>query len=320
MAKERAKTASPKKVVISPEKSDRKRRLKQRNYRSLRLSKRIKHPIRLPSVWQLTKKTATILWSQKKLFAGICLVYGLLNVLVLLGHQVNVTSLKDSLQTSLGGGKVTVGFATFGVLVGSNNSSAGGAASLYQFVITVIASLALIWALRETMAGITVRIRDGYYRGMYPLVPFFLVLLVIALQLLPFVGGAAIYSTVITQGIAVLPIEKLIWAVLFGLTALLSIYMIASSIFALYIVTLPDMTPLKALRSARELVRHRRWTVIRKLILLPIILLLVSAVILLPIIFFAAPLAQAVFFALSALSLAALHGYIYNLYRELLRE
>ena len=57
--------------------------------------------------------------------------------------------------------------------------------------------------------------------------------------------------------------------------------------FALYIVTLPDMTPMKALRSARELVRYRRWTVLRKVLFLPLMLLVVAAIIMVPIIILA---------------------------------
>jgi hypothetical protein len=96
--------------------------------------------------------------------------------------------------------------------------------------------------------------------------------------------------------------------------------MLASSLFALYIVTLPGMTPIRALRSARGLVRYRRWTVIRKILWLPLLLLLVAAVIMLPIIIWLTAVAQWVFFILSMFALLAVHSYMYALYRELLNE
>ncbi len=96
--------------------------------------------------------------------------------------------------------------------------------------------------------------------------------------------------------------------------------MISSSIFALYIVTLPDMTPLKALRSARELVKGRRWAVILRLLSLPVILLIVAAIIMVPIIIVLTPVAQWVFFLLTMFTLVAVHAYMYTLYRELLNE
>jgi hypothetical protein len=145
-------------------------------------------------------------------------------------------------------------------------------------------------------------------------------MLVIGLQLLPLVIGASLYSGVINNGIALYTAEKLAWALLCGLLGLLTLYMISSSIFALYIVTLQDMSPLQALRSARGLVRYRRWVVLRKLLCLPIILLIVAAILMLPIILVVTPLAPWIFFILTMFSLAAVHAYMYTLYRELLNE
>ena len=173
---------------------------------------------------------------------------------------------------------------------------------------------------RQVLSGKQPRIRDAYYKGMTPLIPFMLVLLVIGLQLLPLLIGSALYSMVMSNGIAVYFIEKLLWTLLFIGLALWSLYMISASVFALYIITLPEMTPVKALRSARELVRHRRWTVLRKILFLPLVLLLVTALIMVPIIILATVVVQWVFFGLTIFALLVVHGYAYTLYRELLNE
>jgi hypothetical protein len=60
--------------------------------------------------------------------------------------------------------------------------------------------------------------------------------------------------------------------------------------------------------------------VMRKVLFLPLLLLLIAAAIMLPIIIWLAPLARWVFFILTMSVLAAVHGYLYTLYRELLRE
>jgi hypothetical protein len=145
-----------------------------------------------------------------------------------------------------------------------------------------------------------------------------LVLLVIAAELLPLILGVGLYGIVTTNGIAATPIELVLWGLLSMVLATLSIYMICSSIFALYIVCLPNMTPMRALRSARELVRYRRWAVIRKVIFLPCILLALAACILIPLILLATPLASWVFLLLSTTLLAIVHAYIYAVYRSLL--
>lgn len=300
-----------------------KRKLKQPKYKSFKLSKRIKHPYKLKGAFRITADAAKLLWLHKKLFIGITVLYGLLNILLVTGisHATDVTALKSNLESLIGGGSaLTSSLAVLAVLVGSTGTSSSGAAGAYQLMLSLVVSLAIIWALREVMTGAVVRVRDAYYRGMQPLVPFVLVLCVIALQLIPFIIGATLYSIVTKNGIAIYLLDKVIWGTLFGLLTVLSVYMISSSVFALYIVTLPNMTPLKALRSARQLVLNRRWTVLRKVLLLPVLLSLILVAIMLPVILFAAVIAQWVFFALTMVSLAAVHSYLYHLYRELLHE
>jgi hypothetical protein len=286
--------------------------------------RRLKRPVKLPSAWRLAETAAKTLWQYKRLFIGITLVYALLDVILVQGLSggTDVSTLKHTLSQASAGhfGGLGSGLRIFVVLLGSAGSSSSAAASVYQMFLVLIASLAVIWALRQVLAGSIVRVRDAYYRGMYPLVPFILVILTIILQLVPVLVGAAVYSLVINNGVAVSLVEKLAWSVAYLLLALLSLYMISSSLFALYVVTLPDMAPRKALRSARELVRHRRWTVLRKILCLPIILLIVAAVIMLPVIAWLTPLARWLFFLLTTFSLVAVHAYMYTLYRELLNE
>lgn len=279
---------------------------------------------KLPNVWRLSRLAANTLWQHRKLFFGITLIYGLLNLLLVQGLAAgtDIKGLKDELSSIFTGqfGSLASSLSIFALLVGSAGNGSSETAGAYQFFIGLIASLAIIWALRQVLASNSVRVRDAYYRGMHPLVPFILVLMVIGLQLLPLLIGSALYSIVTTNGIAVYAIEKILWAVAFGGLALLSLYLISSSLFALYIVTLPNMTPLKALRSARQLVKGQRWTVLRKIVGLPLMLLFVAAVVVVPIIIWLTPLTQWVFFVLTMLGLTAVHAYMYTLYRELLDE
>jgi hypothetical protein len=305
------------------EQTARPRRLKRPNYKTFRRSKRIKHPgSKIPGSFRLLAKSIQMPKQHWKLFLGITVVYGLLTIILVrgLGGSLNLAELKTTLRAGFGGqfASLTTGLALFSYLIGSAGSSTSAAGGVYQTLLVIIMSLAIIWALRQVMAEAKVRIRDAFYKGMYPLIPFTLVLLVIGLQLLPLLVGSWLYSTVVTNGIAVNTPEKLMWALLFFLLALLSLYMLCSSLFALYIVTLPDMTPLKALRSARQLVLHRRWTVLRKILFLPVAILVLAAVIMVPLIIFLTPLAEWVFFLLTMFVLVVIHGYMYTLYRELL--
>ncbi len=287
--------------------------------------KSVSRHAKLPSAWQLTKTAAQTVWQHKRFFTVLILVYGLLNLLLVQGFAAggtDIASLKNSLDQVFMGhfGALAASLGGLSLLVSSAGTSTTPTAGTYQLFLVLITSLAIIWALRQLMAGAQPRVRDTYYRGPYALVPFILVLLVIGLQLIPLLVGSTIYSQVIGGGIAVHVGERLFWLFIYTLLALLSLYMLSSSLIALYVVTLPNMTPMKALRSARELVRSRRWMVMGRIFCLPIILLSAAAIIGTPIIVWLTPLAPLVFFILTMFALVAVHAYMYTLYRELLNE
>lgn len=301
------------------------RKLAQPNYRSFRMSKRIRQPKpRLTGAFRLFGQSLKVLYKNKRLFGGLILVALILNVVFVRGFSSasGFTDLKGVLDGifTTASGKLTSGAALFAVLLGGSNSALSETAALYQSVLFIMLSLAYIWALRQTAAQKSgkLRIRDAFYKGMYPMVPFLFILAVIGLQLLPLVAANFLYATVIAGGLAVTLLEQSLWLILILLLVVLSLYMVSSSIFALYIVTLADMTPLQALRSARELVRFRRWSIMRKLLVLPLCMLLIAAVTIIPLIIVVPALAEWLFYIMSIAALPVAHSYLYLLYRKLL--
>lgn len=222
----------------------------------------------LPKARKLFTASVRLLWRHKKVFVGMAAIYGLLNVVLVRGFAgssdlVQFKSLLDSVFSGVTG-KIAGSFTSFIYLLASSGSNSGSdASSVYQTVLATIASLAIIWALRQVMANRVVRVRDGFYQGMYPLVQFVLVLCLLGLQLIPLVVGTSLWSTVVGGGIAVHVWEKICWGILCAFGAWWSLRMITATVFALYIVTLPDMTPLRAYRNARQLVYGRRLLVWR---------------------------------------------------------
>jgi hypothetical protein len=302
---------------------DKTRKLKTPNYKSFRLHKRIKHPRpQLTNAFKLFWHSLLHLRTYWKVFGGILLIYGILNLILVRGFSggADLQSLKNNLYGAINGSgsQLASSLSLFGVLLSTAGNTATAAAASYQTFLVVLISLVLIWALRQTQAGNKVTIRQSFYNGAAPLVPFLLVLSVIALQLIPLVIGSFMYSIVISNLIATSFLAKFFWIMVFALLALLSLYMVSSSVFALYIVTLPGLTPMKALRSARQLVLHRRWMVIRKVIVLPLILVAIGAIMFIPIILWLTPAATWLFFVATIVALGILHSYMYSLYRELL--
>lgn len=276
----------------------------------------------LPKARKMFWFAMNLIWEHKKLFGCIILIYGVLDFVLVRGLAggTDITSIKNSLTNVFHGtgGKLTASGISFVYLLASSGSGTSGTSGFYEGVLLTVCSLAFIWAFRQVLAKHPIRMRDSFYQGMYPLIPFLLVFVLFSIQLLPLAIGGSLYSTVMSGGIAVYLWERILWLSLLILLALWSFRMITASIFALYIVTLPDMTPMRAYRSARQLVYGRRLLIWRKLIFLPFILLLLAAVIELPLILFAPALAGWAFLIVTMIAVPVVHGYLYTLYREML--
>lgn len=302
-----------------------KRRLKQPKYKSFRVSKRIHQPkTPLTGAFRLFGTSIKLLINKWRLFGGIVFIYMLLTIIFVRGFGVssNIGQLKSTIVGLFHGSTagLSSGLALFGILLSNANSTSSEVAGAYQSMLLVIISLVLIWAFRHTLANnkTKIRISDAFYKSLAPLISFLLVLIVISLQFIPMIFANFLYRVVISGGLAVTLIEKVLWILLTALFVILTLYMVSSSIFALYIVTLPDMRPMQALRSARNLVLHRRWVIMRKIVFLPVMLLFLAALFVVPIILVSPVTAEWLFFVLSMMALAVAHSYMYHLYRELL--
>lgn len=308
--------------VEAPKRSLKQRlRLPKRATKAERAAAKAEHT-QVPSAFKLLRDACMVLVQHWRLFAGILIIYALL-VLVLVGGVSGGTNLEDVKKTVghvfTGEWKqLGTGLTLFAFLIGSTGNPDSAVASAYQTILLLLISVVLIWALRQVYANHAVRVREAFYTGTYPIVPFILVLCVVGLQLLPLVLGTSVYGALVGGGIAVTALEQVLCAAIFLLLALWSAYMVCSSLLALYIVTLPGMTPMKALHAAKDLVRFRRWIVLRKLLFLPIALLVVMAIIVVPFAVAFTAFATALFFVLSILGVGVIHSYMYALYRSLL--
>lgn len=309
--------------MVSAKNPPKNRKLKAPAYKSFRLQKRIRSTKeKLPGVKDLCKQTITILKRNKRFFIIFTALYGVLSYVLIQSGSVNNIDLSEAKRILLGstGNAFATSVSLFGVLVGSAATAGNQTSALYQFMIIIVFSLAIIYGLRFMYGAQAskVTVKESLYKGMTPMIPVLLVLCVIGLQLLPLSIGSGLYATVVSAGLAVTSVEKFFWILFVTLLSLLTLYLLCSSVFALYIVTLPDMTPMRSLRAARELVRHRRLEVIRKIVFLPIILLLILGIIIVPLIAWVPAAAQPIFLVASTAVLPVVHAYMYNLYRRLL--
>lgn len=276
-----------------------------------------------PGILTISREVLSILKRHIKVLLGIVAVYLILNVLFASGLSslgTAVETIKADFHNTQGQSQTLAkAISGFGALVGSGGTAGSSSASVLQSILFIIESLVIIWALRQLLSGKSVGVKESYYSSMYPLIPFVVVLFVIILQLLPLSFGTVIVNAVLTSAVSSLTVATwLSWIFFIGLASW-SFYMLSSSIFALYIVTLPNMQPRAALKSAKNLVRKRRLAVILRIVYLPIFLLLVMAAIIIPLIILAPAVVAPIFYILSMLAILFGHTYLYCLYRNLLK-
>ncbi len=298
------------------------RKLATPKYKSFRLQKRIKSSQpKLPNVLKLSQQTLQIMKQNKRFFLIFILVYGLLSfILVQSSSGLNTVQQAKELVGGQLGNTLPTNVLLYVNLITVSTQFSNQLIGLYQFILVLIFSLAFIYGLRHMYGkrNQKVSVKESLYKGMTPLVPILLILLVLALELLPLSLGSSLYATVVGNGLAVVLVERIAWTLLLILLALLSLYLLSGSLFALFIITLPDMTPMRALRNSRELVRHRRLEVIRKIIFVPIVMILVLGIVVVPFIAWLPGVSQIVFYVATAVAFPLVLTYMYNLYRSML--
>ncbi len=301
------------------------RRLKAPRYSSFRLRKKIRSRQKpLSGPISLTRQAFRLMRQHWVIFAWLLIIYAVLSLVLVrgFGSELNVREAKETLAILVEGrlADVTITASVFGIMLSTVGTVSTATASVYQSILLVVTILTTIWTVRTLLAGQPMRARDAYYRGLYPIVVFLLVLMAIGVQLLPLVGGSWLYGIVVSGGIAITFAEKALFLALFAFLGMVSLYMITSSLFALFVSTLPDMTPLKALKSAQQLVQYRRWYVLARVIALVFLLPLMAAAVMMPFILFLPVVAEWLFFVLTCFATIYTVVYLYLLYRELLNE
>lgn len=305
-------------------------RKKQRpKYKSFRLHKPIKPDKykKLPSSWRLFKDSfKTIFRNWRNVFIFL-FIYGVIYYLFVraTSSTLGIADMKETFKLILEDsfGVVLTSVAIFSVMISNANIANSEISTIYQFLILVIFSLAFIRMLRVIHSSSPPKklVKESFYNGMSQFVQFFLVLLIISIEFIPFILASTIANIVLSSEFIIGPLAISLLCLAAAL-ALLSLYLISGSVSALYIVTLPGIDPIKAVLSSHELLALHRWSVVRKFVFLLIYLVIFNALIFIPLIIFVPVnymIAIEVLYYLSFIfSFAVTHTYLYTLYKNLL--
>lgn len=296
--------------------------------------------LQLPGYWIFTNYVFQTLWKKRRLFGLLALTYAVITgVVVGISSQDTYSQLTNALQQTGGdvlqGGWGEIGKASLllmAAVTGGANETPTEGQQIYGGLLMLLVWLTTVWLLRNIMAGHNVRLRDGLYSAGAPILSTFLVSIVLLVQLLPlglaFVGySAAISSGLLSGGVAAM----VFWTVAL-LLSVLSLYWITSTIIALVIVTLPGMYPLKAIKTAGDLVIGRRIRILLRLLWMLLVVVVIWVIIMVPIIIFdtwlkgiwtaiaGVPVVPVILLAMSSATVIWMASYVYLLYRKVVDD
>ena len=316
--------------------------MRRRPHRSLIRTRRrdYQRSLAIPGYISLTWEVGRILWQHKRLFMLLSLFYIILSIAFIgLGSEQAFTSLRELLNEA--GGEIFDG--NFGrlsqaalllttTLATGLNLEINDVQRVYSFILIFLIWLTSVWVLRAVLAGKKPRLRDALYNAGAPIIPTFLVALVALLQLLPLtiavVGVQALFET----QVELVGIVGVLVFTTAGLLGVLSLYLLAGSLFALVIVTLPGMYPLDALKSAGDIVIGRRLKLLFRIIWLLITIMVGWLITALPVILLDAwlkglfsqiswvPTVPLLLVLLTSLTIIWSSCYIYILYRKVVDD
>lgn len=254
--------------------------------------------------------------------AGVTVVYGLLYFVLVMGLSISYSynDISQTVSETLGesSGAFARNIVSITTLFSGSSNSQSDATVLVQFLLFIIATMAMIWVLRRLQSLKHIKIREAYYEGSSRIVPFILVFTLLLVTFVPSAIGSVIFSA--AQSAGAVGIELVVAGLISGALLLLTLYWFVVWLPALYIVSLPNGTPIAAIKASSKLTKKRRFWMLRQLIALAAVLVLGIFTVMLPIVMVVPAVAVAAAFIVAFTAFAVAQTFIYTMYRSLLDE
>ena len=310
----------------------------RRPHRSFRLTRRRDYAraLNIPGYISFTHSVNKTVWGFRKLFIPLAIIYIVLYALLVgIGSQDTYSSLSGTLQEATDqvfegdiGAVGQAGIMLLTIVSSGTSVQATEAQQIFSIFIFVLIWLTTVWLLRNALAGHKVKLRDGLYNSGAPIFATVVLLLIVALQLIPVAVAAIGYTAAESSGLLVGGAAAMLFWIGASLLAILSLYWITSSLLAMIIVTLPGVYPMRALKTAGDIVLGRRTRVLLRWLWMILMVLLSWVVVMIPIILIDMwlkslwpaiewmPIVPTVIVIMGALSTIWVSSYIYLLYRK----
>lgn len=316
--------------------------LARRPHRSFRRTRRRDYArsLQLPGYFAFTTYVRSTLWAHRKTFLLLTLTYAVLSgVMVGLASQDLYTTLTETLRDTSGeifqgnaGELGKAGLLLLTAMTGGITQSLTEVQQVYAGLIALMAWLTTVWLLRNILAGHKVKLRDGLYNSAAPLLSTFLVALVLVVQLVPLAIALIGYAAASSSGLLASGVAAMLFWIAAGLLTVLSLYLITSTLLALVVVTLPGMYPMRALKTAGDLVIGRRIRILLRILWMLLGIVVAWAIVMIPIILIDTwlkglwptiewlPIIPVALLIMSSLTVTWSAAYVYLLYRKVVAD
>lgn len=310
--------------------------LTRRPHRSFRRTRRRDYArtLKLPSYFALTTLTFQTLRSHWRTFTLLALLYTI--VVILIGAITNQSSFSDVRELLTGSTQETpggvLGFGEAALVALSTFASLPTTITVEQQIYLALGGLFVwlctVWLLREYMLGRKPKLRDGLYSSGAPFISTAVVVFFIAVQLIPAGLMAIVYASLLSTGVIDSGFGSMLFWVTAAVVATLILYWMTSTLFALVIVTLPGMYPVRAVRAAGDIVLGRRLRILYRLLWGGLIIVIAWVAIAVPVALGTTmlssvwtwlenvPIAPYVGAALTSVSMIWFAAYVYLFYRK----
>lgn len=274
-----------------------------------------------------------MLWNRKWVYIRFIIIFFVLSVIFIGALQVdNISSVNEVIDSANSGtdvlGPVSRAAVTVGSsIVGALNNDLSDVQYVYISALVILAVLTVVWLLRHQLAGNKLKVRDGLYAAAAPIAAEYVLVIVGIAQLIPAALAMLIYVSATTAGILNGGIETAMFSLALLLIVVVTLYFMTTTLFAMFIASIPGTYPMQAYHTARKIVAGQRLRLLMRLLWMVVILLVTWFIVLVPFVIivnsvgggssWAIPIAYQLMIA-SSIVYATAYGYL--LYRRMIDD
>lgn len=245
----------------------------------------------LPSLTSQASAAFKMFFKFWKIFLPLLLIFvGLYIFLIGAMSENTLADVKANVEQTnkdVADGKIgTVGKAgltLLGIISTGGLTTMNDAQIVIAVLLFTIIWLVTIYLARHLLAGHQeIKMRDGFYSALSPLVSTLVVGLVIFLEAIPIMLTVIVFQVALTTEFLSTPFYALLFFMFAALMITLSLYLLSSSFFAIIVVSAPGLYPLTAVRMAKNLIMGRRLRFLIRVFYLVIIVALLYLLLLMP--------------------------------------